>query len=104
MIENGLVEEAREYFSLSPENTSAQAIGHKEIAGYLRGEITLPEAADNLKKATRHYAKRQLTWFRRNENIHNIYCDTFENSEKMVDYAVGIIENSEIYKAGEALE
>lgn len=104
MIENGLVEEAREYFSLSPENTSAQAIGHKEIAGYLRGEITLREAADNLKKATRHYAKRQLTWFRRNENIHNIYCDTFENSEKMVDYAVGIIENSEIYKAGEALE
>lgn len=104
MIENGLVEEAREYFSLSPENTSAQAIGHKEIAGYLRGEITLPEAADNLKKATRHYAKRQLTWFRRNENINYIYCDTFESSEKMVDYAVGIIENSEIYKAGEALE
>ncbi len=104
MIENGLAEEAKEYFALSSDNTSAQAIGHKEIAGYLRGEITLEEAADNLKKATRHYAKRQLTWFRRNENINSIYCDTFGNIDEMIDFAVNIIEKSEIYKAGEALE
>ncbi len=104
MIENGLAREAKEYFSLSPENTSAQAIGHKEIAGYLTGEITLEEAADNLKKATRHYAKRQMTWFRRNENIKNIYCDDFLSVKEMVDSAVKIIEESEIYKAGEALE
>ena len=103
MLENGLAEEAREYFALSPENTSAQAIGHKEIAGYLRGEITLAEAADNLKKATRHYAKRQLTWFRRNENIRSIYCDSFEGLDEMVAFAVSQIEESGIYKAGEAL-
>lgn len=103
MIENGLINEAKEYFSLSPENTSAQAIGHKEIAGYLRGEISLDEAADNLKKATRHYAKRQLTWFRRNENINNVYCDSFDSVNDMIDYAVKLIEKSEIFKAGEAL-
>ena len=103
MIENGLAEEAREYFSLSPENTSAQAIGHKEIAGYLSGELTLTEASDNLKKATRHYAKRQLTWFRRNEDINYIYCDDFSSLEEMTEYAQSVISESGIYKAGEAL-
>ncbi len=103
MIENGLVEEAKEYFSLSPENTSAQAIGHKEIAGYLNGYISLEEAEDNLKKATRHYAKRQLTWFRRNENINYIYCDEYSSIEEMVDFAVKIIEETEKNKAGELL-
>ena len=104
MLEAGLADEAREYFSLSPENTSAQAIGHKEIAGFLKGEITLEEAADNLKKATRHYAKRQLTWFRRNEKINTVWCDTFDSLDEMTDFAADIIEKSEIYKAGEALE
>ena len=104
MLEAGLADEAREYFSLSPENTSAQAIGHKEIAGFLKGEITLEEAADNLKKATRHYAKRQLTWFRRNEKINTVWCDTFDSLDEMTEFAADIIEKSEIYKAGEALE
>ncbi len=104
MLENGLAREAREYFSLSPDNTSAQAIGHKELAGFLKGEITLAEAADNLKKATRHYAKRQLTWFRRNENINTIYCDTFSGIDEMTDFAADLIDKSEIYKVGEALE
>ncbi len=103
MIENGLVREAQEYFALSPDFTSAQAIGHKEIAGYLRGEISLSEAAENLKKATRHYAKRQLTWFRRNENINTIYCDSFDSIEAMLDFAQSIIVKSDLFKAGEAL-
>lgn len=103
MLENGLVEEAREYFSLSAENTSAQAIGHKEIAGFLRGEISLSEATENLKKATRHYAKRQMTWFRRNDKINYIYCDSFSSIDDMVSYAVAKIDESGIYKAGEAL-
>ncbi len=104
MTESGLVEEAKEYFSLSPENTSAQAIGHKEIAGYIKGEITLQEAADNLKKATRHYAKRQMTWFRRNENIKYIYCDEYQSLDDMVEFAVNEIKESKIYKAGELLD
>ena len=103
MVEAGLVKEAEEYFSLSESNTSAQAIGHKEIAPYLRGEITLDEAKDNLKKATRHYAKRQMTWFRRNEELHKIYCDDFISPDEMVNFAIDIINNSELY-GGERIE
>ena len=98
MAESGLVREAQEYFSLSESDTSAQAIGHKELAPYLRGEISLEEAKDNLKKATRHYAKRQLTWFRRNEEIYKIYCDDFNSLDEMVNFAIDIIDKSEIFR------
>lgn len=98
MIERGLVEEAKEYFSLHEDFTSAQAIGHKEIAGYLRGEISLEEAADNLKKATRHYAKRQMTWFRKNINAHSIFCDDHKNLPDAVDAAEKIIRESNLFK------
>ena len=49
--------------------TAAQAIGYKEIAAALRGECTLADAVDTLKQATRNYAKRQLTWFRRDARV-----------------------------------
>ncbi len=101
MIEKGLVEEAKEYFSLHKDYTSAQAIGHKEMAGYLTGEITLTEAAENLKKATRHYAKRQMTWFRRNSELHSIYCDDYKNTDDAVEAAALIIKNSLFNKAGD---
>lgn len=77
MLENGLVEEAREYYDLPEKTTSSQAIGYKELKPYFEGEITLEQAVDNLKLATRHYAKRQLTWFRRNENIRWFNFDTY---------------------------
>ncbi|MBQ7391634.1 MAG: tRNA (adenosine(37)-N6)-dimethylallyltransferase MiaA [Clostridia bacterium] len=66
MIEDGLLEETKQ---LSDEGvfdvnlTAAQAIGYKELLGYLDGSETLSEATENLKTATRRYAKRQLTWF-----------------------------------------
>lgn len=69
MLENGLIEEAKKARE-GLGSTAVQAIGHKELYPYLDGEITLAEAAENLKRATRRYAKRQLTWFRKNENIH----------------------------------
>lgn len=67
MIAAGLAEEtaalaARGVFDRN--RTAAQAIGYKEILPYLRGERSLAEAAETLKRATRHYAKRQMTWFR----------------------------------------
>ena len=74
MVENGLVDEARSYIG-NAGVTSRQAIGHKELKPYLEGEMPLDEAIDNLKKETRHYAKRQLTWFRRNEKINWLYAD-----------------------------
>ena len=72
MIKSGLSDEVRHILSLGvkPTDTSMQAIGYKEMVRHIKGEISLDEAAENIKKSSRHYAKRQLTWFRRNENIH----------------------------------
>ncbi|MBO5931555.1 MAG: tRNA (adenosine(37)-N6)-dimethylallyltransferase MiaA [Clostridia bacterium] len=66
MLEEGLLEETQKLKSegvFEVNLTAAQAIGYKELLGYLDGEETLAEATENLKTATRRYAKRQLTWF-----------------------------------------
>ena len=75
MLENGLLAEARAFFQGTPD-TAAQAIGYKELKPYLDGVLSLDEAVENLKRATRNYAKRQITWFKRNPQIHWIYADT----------------------------
>jgi len=70
MLEKGLLKEAREFYKKSERTylTAGQAIGHKEFFPYFSGVSTLDECAENLKKRTRNYAKRQLTWFRRVQN------------------------------------
>ncbi len=75
MVEQGIVEEARVLLSNNHSKTATQAIGCKEFFPYILGEMTLSEATENLKMQTRRYAKRQLTWFRRNENINWLYLD-----------------------------
>ncbi len=67
MLSQGLEEECRRLLALglSPEHTSLQGIGYKEMLSHLRGECTLEEAAELIKRHSRNYAKRQLTWFRR---------------------------------------
>lgn len=80
MFEMGLVEEARALYDagfLAPNTTAGGAIGYKELLGYLRGEMTLEEAKDTLKTATRHYAKRQLTWLRKNPSVQWFYPDDY---------------------------
>ncbi len=81
MLENGLVEETRMFFETKTASTACQAIGYKELKPYLDGLISLDEAAENLKQATRRYAKRQLTWFRRNENIKWLNIDNFSQED-----------------------
>lgn len=75
MLEKGLIEEARRTLELNLDSGAVQAIGHKELYPYLRGECSLETAAEELKKRTRNYAKRQLTWFARIPSIHWIYTD-----------------------------
>ena len=67
MMENCLVDEVKKLFCMgySPNLVSMQGLGYKEIVPYIKGEITLDEAVYELKKRTRHFAKRQLTWFKR---------------------------------------
>ena len=72
MLEDGLLDEIRALLALgvSPKATAMQAIGYKEFFGYLNGACTLDEAAALCKQRSRNYAKRQLTWFRRNPDMH----------------------------------
>lgn len=80
MLELGLVDEVKKILEMGVDEktTSMQAIGYKEIVGYLKGEISLEKAADDIKQGSRRYAKRQLTWFRRNSNINWIENDVEE--------------------------
>ena len=72
MIENGLVQETKKLLEKYGENllTSMQAIGYKELIPYIKGEEELEIACDRIKQETRHYAKRQITWLKKIENIH----------------------------------
>ena len=78
MIKEGLVEEVTELLSsgkLDERFTSAQAIGYKEIIRAIKGEVTLDTAVEELKQATRNYAKRQLTWWRHDESAVRLFVD-----------------------------
>ncbi len=87
MLENGLLDEAKSTLNNSG-STSTQAIGHKELYGFLKGETSLEAATENLKMQTRRYAKRQLTWFRKNEEINWLYMDDMDNP---LDIATDIV-------------
>tara|TARA_R110002072_G_scaffold296317_3_gene468106 strand:+ start:1515 stop:2441 length:927 start_codon:yes stop_codon:yes gene_type:complete len=68
MIQNGLIEEAKQLYSNKDLN-ALQTVGYKELFSFFDGEITKEFAIEEIKKNTRRFAKRQLTWFRRDENI-----------------------------------
>lgn len=75
MLANGLVEEAAWLRSQPNTDTVRQAIGYKELEPYFNGVVTLEQAADALRQGTRRYAKRQLSWFRRNADMCSIFMD-----------------------------
>jgi tRNA dimethylallyltransferase len=79
MLKNGLLEEARQMYEKNGSGTAVQAIGHKEFFPYFGGEIPLETAVEQLKRETRRYAKRQLTWFRRDHRVNWIYADKTKN-------------------------
>lgn len=91
MLEAGLENEARQMLDKQG-LTARQAIGHKELQPYIDGNITLDEAVEGLKRETRRYAKRQLTWFRQNENINWLYADEMSRDE-LVEKAVDLAKN-----------
>lgn len=91
MMKDGLLSEAA---ALRPRlgRTASQAIGYKELFGYLDGECSLEEATELLKKNTRNYAKRQLTYFRRNKDIVWVHPDA-ENGEGKFENIVNIVKD-----------
>ncbi len=97
MMEEGLLEEVislRDQGLLLPETTAWGAIGYKEFFPYLDGKETLLEAVLTLKLATRHYAKRQLTWLRRNPAICWLYPDDHPSKEALLEEAFRIIDTA----------
>lgn len=94
MIEAGLEGEVRSLVSrglLSAESTAGQAIGYKEMLGYIAGDCSLGDAVEKIKLGTRRYAKRQLTWLRRNPSINWLYPDKLGDFQSLVGEAEKII-------------
>ena len=91
MLAEGLVEETRQFIDIDDYPTAAQAIGYKELMPYLKGESELTPCVERLKQETRKYAKRQLTWFRRDNRIHYIKADGEKNFSQIVDEAIDYI-------------
>ncbi len=92
MIDKGLIDEARAFHDFLSKHkissTAAQAIGYKELFPYFESEITLDKAIENIKQGTRNYAKRQLTWFRKEENIDFICVDEFADENEMSEFCL----------------
>ena len=93
MVEAGLVEEARAVYSEGNLRTAANAIGYKELIPFFEGEMSLGECIDKIKQETRRYAKRQLTWFRRNERIRWIVTDDFSKNYEILENSKKAIAN-----------
>ncbi len=86
MMESGLFEEVKalwESGKLLPGTTAYDAIGYKEMLSCVRGEDSKDACAEKIKLATRHYAKRQLTWFLRNKEINWLYPDDYSSKEEL---------------------
>ncbi len=96
MIENGLVDEVKGLLDkgYKRELVSMQGLGYKEIAAYLEGEYSLEEAVYILKRDTRHFAKRQLTWFRREKDVSWINYEEFNMSkDEILDFIIDDLKN-----------
>ena len=88
MVENGVLDEARQvYDHRDSYRTAAQAIGYKEFFPYFEGTASLDDCTERLKQATRNYAKRQLTWFRRQNDAVWLYLD----EENVVNHACALV-------------
>ena len=84
MIENGLLDEIKKVKEMNLSKTSSAAIGYKEFLPYFDGKISLNDAISNVKRQTRRYAKRQITWFKRCHITKWFFLDEIENYEVII--------------------
>ena len=99
MVNNGLVDEVNKLLNMgySRNLVSMQGLGYKEIAAYLDGEYALDEAVEIIKRDTRHFAKRQLTWFRRENDVTFMNYEDYSNDiNKMCEALINICENRNV--------
>ncbi len=95
MLEAGLLQEAERFYTFCAGQktlpTAAQAIGYKELFPYFEKKVTLEEAVENIKRESRRYAKRQITWFSREPEARFIYLDEVDGAEKLFELCAGLI-------------
>ncbi|MGN0462079.1 MAG: tRNA (adenosine(37)-N6)-dimethylallyltransferase MiaA [Ruminococcus sp.] len=91
MIDMGLLDEAKNFLSKDLSSTASKAIGYKEFIPYFNGESSLEECKDLLKMETRRYAKRQLTWFKRDKEIHWFSIDLM-NKDELINKVFEVID------------
>ncbi len=97
MLEMGLVEEIKALLSsgIPDKCTAMQAIGYKEFVAALEGQCSIQEAAGQVRQSSRHYAKRQLTWFRRNQAMHWLTRAPGDGAEEILNQARRVIRESD---------
>ena len=94
MLKNGLLNEVKKLYTINPNSRILNsAIGYKEVIKYLNNELTLDECINLIKKNSRHYAKRQYTWFNNKMNI-KWFNTNYNNFNLTTDEVVNYIENS----------
>ena len=99
MFETGLLEEVKTLYEkgYTKDMVSMQGLGYKEILDYFNGEISLERAIYLIKRDTRHFAKRQLTWFRREKEVTWVNKQDFSYNEKAIlDYLLHNIKEKHI--------
>jgi len=95
MIESGWIDEVQQLLQdgVLPESQAMKAIGYQELVLYLDGQLSLAAASELIKKRTRHFAKRQMTWFKRMPYIRWYEKDDFVTEDELASAVIQDIEN-----------
>lgn len=98
MLKAGLIDEVKHLKEMgyTRDMVAMQGLGYKEILDYLSGEITLEEAVYRIKRDTRHFAKRQLTWFRRERNVTWVTLDNREETQVLEELIAALVDHEVI--------
>lgn len=96
MVAAGMLDECRAVYEGGCTATSGQAIGYKELIPYFKGEASLDDCIEKIKLCSRHYAKRQLTWFRRDNRINWVEINDIMNYDKIIENCEKIVANSKV--------
>ncbi len=108
MMDQGLLKEAEAFFHRCQDAeripTAAQAIGYKELFPYFRGEVSLSQAVEDIKRESRRYAKRQITWFSREERVEFLYVDELCRENELLEESLRLLKKWSILEGGNAVE
>ncbi|MDE6425430.1 MAG: tRNA (adenosine(37)-N6)-dimethylallyltransferase MiaA [Ruminococcus sp.] len=93
MVNHGMIPEAENLWLKGNQRTASNAIGYKELIPYFENTMSLCDCLDRIKQETRRYAKRQLTWFRKNTRIQWLFLDEFNKKSEILEKSEKTIEN-----------